>query len=358
MIGIAAALVLIAGPLLLGLTGPIRPRGARTGMPDPARPWSWELTIASALLYVLAFNLTFFIQELFLVLPKALTPGLRPTLFHNNHGWEGDNPLASLFQGTGALGILVSGAACSLLLRRGAGRTTDARLFLIWMAYCGFFMALPQVVMGALSSGSDVGMAMDYLRLGATAKTMAALAALATIPPTALWLTRHLLSLASDPAQIDSARARTRFVFQVATLPALIAFPLILPFRVPRETIEVVIVPAVVTVVGIVWIQAGAWRAGGAKAGGGSGVGSIAYPLGAVVLLLLAFQLLLRPGIRFYLETPASPASRGEPPGAQAARAGARGSAGAVTRVGTLRARRPGCCPGPAGGRERDKQRA
>jgi hypothetical protein len=55
------------------------------------------------LLYTLAFNLTFFIQELFLVVPKALTPGLRPTLFHNNHLWQGEHPLASLFQGTGAL---------------------------------------------------------------------------------------------------------------------------------------------------------------------------------------------------------------------------------------------------------------
>ena len=66
---------------------------------------TWRLPIASALLYTLAYNLTFFIQELFLVVPKALTPGLRPTLFHNNHTWQGDHPLASLFQGTGALAI-------------------------------------------------------------------------------------------------------------------------------------------------------------------------------------------------------------------------------------------------------------
>jgi len=38
--------------------------------------WNWKLTSASALIYTLAFNLIFFIQELFLVLPKAFTPGL------------------------------------------------------------------------------------------------------------------------------------------------------------------------------------------------------------------------------------------------------------------------------------------
>ena len=57
------------------------------------------------------------------MLPKALTPGVRPTLFHNNHGWEGENPLTSLFQGTGALAILLSGVVCALLLQRRSPRS-------------------------------------------------------------------------------------------------------------------------------------------------------------------------------------------------------------------------------------------
>lgn len=50
-----------------------------------------------------------------------------------------------------------------------------------------------------------------------------------------------------------------RFVFNIATLPALAAILLIIPFRVPRNWIEVVAVPAVVTLIGIAWIQAGTW---------------------------------------------------------------------------------------------------
>jgi hypothetical protein len=301
LIGIAVALALIAGPLLLGLAGWIRPRGApAVAIPDSATRWNWKLTIVSGLLYVLAFNLTFFIQELFLVLPKALTPGLRPTLFHNNHSWEGEHPLASLFQGTGALAIFLTGVACALLLRRGVGRSAAARLFLIWMAYNGFLQALPQVVIGAVNPQNDVGMAMDYLRLSAPAKTAAALAALAGIPPIALWLTRAVLSLADEPARIASARARARFIFQVATLPALLAIPLILPFRVPRESMEVVMPPVVVTVIGIAWMQAGARRITGVETGGNSGVSSVAVPLGAVLALLFVFQVLLRPGVPFF----------------------------------------------------------
>jgi hypothetical protein len=300
LIGIAIVLILIAGPLLLGL-GLIRVRQAPAeAVAEPGMPWNWKLAINSALLYALAFNLTFFIQELFLVLPKALAPGLRPTLFHNDHTWQGENPLASLFQGTGALTILLTGVACALLLRRGLGRSSTLRLFLIWMTYNGFLQSLPQVIIGAMNPRGDVGMAMDYLGLSATAKTAAALVALAAIPPVTLWLRRPLLSLAANPACIASARARARFIFEVATLPALTAILLIIPFRVPREWIEVVMVPVVVTVIGIAWLQAGAWRVSGVRTGDSSRAGPIIYPLGALLVLLLVFQLLLRPGVRFY----------------------------------------------------------
>jgi hypothetical protein len=301
IVGIAVALALVAGPLLLGLTGWIRARRASAdALPNSATLLSWKLTIVSGLLYVLSFNLAFFIQELFLVLPKALTPGLHPTLFHNNHRWEGEHPLASLFQGTGALAIFVSGLLCTLILRRSHARSATVRLFLIWMAYHGFFQALPQVVIGSINPRNDVGMAMDYLRLDATVRTAAALGALTAIPPIALWLTRAVLSLADDTVQIASARARTRFIFDIATLPALIAIPLIIPFRIPRELIEVVMPPVVVTLVGIAWMQAGAWRVTGVKAGGSSGVSSVAFPLGAVLILLVVFQAVLRPGVPFF----------------------------------------------------------
>jgi hypothetical protein len=93
---------------------------------------------------------------------------------------------------------------------------------------------------------------------------------------------------------------RTHFVFHVATLPALMAILLIIPLRVPREWVEVVMVPLVVTVIGVAWLQAGAWKVSGVRVVGGPGVRSIAYPLGALLILFLVFQLLLRPGIPFY----------------------------------------------------------
>lgn len=293
----AIAVLLVLAPLALGIAGWRRAR--RESRARPAMRAGWRLPVASMLLYVLAFNLVFFLQELFLVLPKALTPGLQATLYHNNHAWTGDNPLAALFQGTGVAATLLAGLGCLAWLRSSrAPRAPAARLFVAWMAYCGCMMALPQVVAGALLPGSDVGMAMGYLQLGPVAKTAAALVALAAIAMVALALRRPLLEVAGETACIDGAAARTRFAFRIATLPALAAIVPILPFRVPRDPIEVVVVPLVVSCVGIAWIQAGAWRVGDAKASGAR-IGAIGWIAAAVVALLLVFQLVLRPGITF-----------------------------------------------------------
>ncbi|HTB89454.1 MAG TPA: hypothetical protein VK743_15940 [Steroidobacteraceae bacterium] len=299
LIAFGTLLALVLGPLWLGVGG-FKASRRFAAVPDRTPTWDWRLAITSALLYALTFNLIFFIQELFLVLPKAFIPGLHPTLFHNNHRWEGENPLANLVQGTGALAIFVTGVTCAFLLKYRVGRSSSVRLFLIWMAYNGFLQSLPQVVIGSIEPENDVGMAMDYLHLGAPAKTVAALLALTAIPAVALWLRRPLLGVAGDSVLIANGRARTRFVFNVATLPALAAILLIIPFRVPRNWVEVAAVPVVVTLIGIGWIQAGAWAVDGVKASGVLKSNSMAYAFSVLLILLLVFQFILRPGIRFY----------------------------------------------------------
>lgn len=297
MIAIAIGLVLLAGPVLLGLAG--WQQGRREAAVPAHAPWDWTFVIVSALLYTLAFNLTFFVQELFLVLPKAFTPGLQPTLFHNNHHWAGVHPLAALFQGTGACATALVGVACLVVVRHARPRSVQVRLFLVWMAYCGLLMALPQVVIGALSTASDVGMAMEYLHMPAQAKLVAALLALATIPLVALRLLRPVLELAREQEEIASAGARSRFVLQAVVVPVLIGTALVIPFRVPREALEVVLLPVLVGVIGSLWMIAGAWRVRDARASGTRFV-SFVLPLLAAIALLLVFQLLLRPGIAFY----------------------------------------------------------
>ena len=297
MLLIITALILLAGPALLALAGRFASSSNAT-IAAPSR-WHWTTVGVSALLYTLAFNLTFFVQEVFLVVPKALTPGLQPTLYHNNHLWNGSHPLASLFQGTGALATAIIGLACLLAVRAGRPRAGTGRLFVIWMAYCGLLMALPQVVIGALSTGSDVGMAMVYFGLSQTAKNVAALVALLAIVLVSLALLRPTLELAEDPAAVATPAARTRFVLQTIALPMLIGTALVIPFRVPREMLEVVLLPLIVGVPGALWMLAGAWRVRDARAMGVP-MRAIVSALLAAIALLLVFQLVLRPGVAFY----------------------------------------------------------
>lgn len=290
------ALAAFGLPLVFGLAGLIG-RGPAASGPRPR--WDLRLSLVSGLLYVLAFNLVFIVQELFLVLPKAMTPGLHPVLFHNNHRWSGHNPLESLFQGTGALAILLIGLAALAWLKFRPPRDVNLRLFVIWLAFQGVFQSLPQVVVGAALAENDVGMAMDYFHLDSHAMVHAALLALFVMAAVGIFLSRRFLQLAGEAASIETRGRRTAFVFQAATLPALAGVALLLPFRVPGSLDQVVIWPALVALIGIAWVQAFAWRASGARPEPTTGAPSIRAPLAALALVLAVFQLVLRRGIAF-----------------------------------------------------------
>ncbi len=267
---------------------------------DGPRPdYDWSRRVQSILLCTIAFNLTFLIQEFFLVLPKAFVPGVIPTLYHNDHRWEGTAPIVELFQGTGALAILINGVFCKLLFDRLAFRSDTLKLFTLWMAFEGLFQSLPQFILGAITRSSDVGRAYNYLRLGAAGSTALALIAIAALPLAGLWIGRAFLAFADSEQAVIGWRARTRLLWQVASLPALAAIPLIVPFRVPREPIEVVVLPLIVAVIGAGWVHASAWRPGERLARPAEGRGSVVKTAAVVLLLLLFFHLVLRPGVHF-----------------------------------------------------------
>ena len=240
---------------------------------------------------VLAFNLVFFLQEVFLVLPKAMVTGLNPTLFHNNHNWSGSDPIAELLQGSGALAILVTALASLALLRRAGGGAT-ARLFLVWIAFSGFYQALPQVVIGALVPMNDVGRAMTWAGLGGVGKGVAAGIALILMLLAGRVLARLFLGFAPHGKPGGT-------IFLLATLPALLAIPLILPFRAPGSLDQVVLVPVIMQCAGALFVQLGAI---GARPGPAPQVplSSPLWIVAALALVLGGFHLVLRPGIAFY----------------------------------------------------------
>lgn len=254
----------------------------------------WRPFFHSLLSYVLAFNLTFFIQELFLVLPKALVPGLTATLYHNNHDWVGDAPIAELFQGTGALAILVSGLIFAAIV----SKQDRPALLPLWMAFHGLFQSLPQFIVGAIVPENDMGRAYDYLGIGPVGESALALLALAAMPVAGLWLGGQFLRTAWDGAPVANQRTRFGYLLRMAGLPAMVVIPIIILFRVPRELIEVLAAPVLVPLFGYGWTQLAAFRSGNVK-GQGEPPNALARLALATAALLAFFQLVLRPGITF-----------------------------------------------------------
>jgi hypothetical protein len=286
------AIVLLALPFILGTMSWITSRRDERGptLPSP-------FLVVSLLTYVLAFNLTFFIQELFLVLPKAIA-GLQPILYHNNHDWMVDAPIADLLQGTGSWAILLVGLVCAILAARGTGRTEASRLIIFWMAFNGLFQGLPQWAFAPMAPTSDTGRALSYLDPGAVGGTLIGLAAVAAMIGAGILLTKALLQMAPHDA-VKTGRGRLMFVAKAAFAPALMAVPILILFRIPREWNEVVAPTIALPLFGLIWFWASAAGVDVA-ARPASPSANVTLLAGANIALLIVFQLVLRPGVRFY----------------------------------------------------------
>jgi len=266
-------------PLLVGL---VRARHGSGAFPD--FPFA-----VNAVFCALAFNLTFFWQELWLVLPKALVPGLHPILFHNNHEWTGIAPVAELLQGTGAIATLVSGLAFTALLSRARSSSGTWQLFYFWMAFQGLFQSLTQLAIGTILPGNDVGRALAYLGVGPAGHW-----ALLSFAVVALLLTGTGLARLF-PINHDGSRAPA-----IALLAAaLLSVVLIVPFRLPRDPVEVVLIPLVVNITGIGWLTVGLAAKRPSSPTSMLQRPSLMGPTCALVIVLIVFQFVLRPGLRF-----------------------------------------------------------
>src|SRR5690348_9129899 len=260
--------------------------------------WDGRFIAASALFAVLGFNLVFFVQELLLTLPKAFVPGVHVKLYHNNHNWTGDAPILPLLQGTGGVADLAMGLIFAGLLRASASRSMTTRLFLFWMAFQGLYQGLSQIVAGALLPGNDMGMAFGYLNLSVTVKHVLLALGLILSVLAGFWLSRAAVRLLATTAETLTMGAKLGFLFRTVMVPALVAGPILIPFRMPRDSIEVVIFPTVLMLYGALWVLIGAGLSPTAARPARPSA-SLVVPLTCLIAVLLVFQLILRPGVAF-----------------------------------------------------------
>jgi hypothetical protein len=288
-------LSLLVVPVIWGLYGYVTTR-KDTKQTIENTGSSWPLIINSAVLYALAFNLIFFIQELFLALGKRWL-GLKAVLYHNNHNWEGSHPMDALAQGYGATAIFITGVICLLIARRIRLSTHWLQLFFLWMAFQGLAQSLPQFITAAMAPDTDTGQAYTYLGITDKVGLLISIAGIILMLLTGMAYSKYLLQLAPSNNHSADAYRRFNYLFRIAVAASVIGIMLIIPFRImPWDR---ALAPVMVTLISIPMVFANAWNVKKVQTINSDVNRKIfIWPVIFLIILLLIFQLILAKGVK------------------------------------------------------------
>lgn len=282
-------------PIIWGLYGFFKTRGESKNILTAHQKSAGALIINSAVLYALAFNIIFFIQELFLALGKSWL-GLEATLYHNNHNWKGSHPMESLAQGYGAAAIFVTGFICLFLANRTKQSAHWIHVFLLWLAFQGLAQSIPQFITGKIAPDTDTGQAFTYLGIGEGLGIFISIAGIAVMLYLGVLFSKYLLRLSPSVDRISTAPGRFSYLFRIALLASLAGIILIIPFRIMPWNRA--LAPVMVTLISIPMVFAHGWKAKVTRIINSDVNNKIhLVPIVLLLLLLLIFQFILAPGI-------------------------------------------------------------
>jgi hypothetical protein len=288
---------MMGGPVVLALVGYFRGKKIPLTVQTIQDLKPWKLILNSAILYALAYNLVFFVQELFLALGKHRI-GLRAFLYHNNHGWEGSDPRTTLLQGAGALAILIAGIFLLAVLLRIRHSNSWLKLFILWLAHHGLIQSLPQLSSAPLARDTDVGQALTYFQMGISIDFTLAYLSIFLIIGLGYLFSYLFLEFAPPGYAISHPFTRFKYILKIVVLPAVIGTIFIFPFRIPP--LERYLDAVMLLVVCIPSIFAFSWLIHPKnKIGNEVNHQFLSTPIILLMILLAFFQLVLRPGITF-----------------------------------------------------------
>lgn len=286
--------LLLVVPIAWGIRNVLKYKGIKAPTPKS----NIITTLNSAVLYAIAFNLIFFLQELFLVLGKKAL-GLEAHLFHNNHTWVGEHPTTPLMQGSGASAIFIIGLISLLVFQFIPNAKSMWKLFVLWLAFHGLIQSIPQVTIGFLDPGTDVGEALvKYLQLSQPVLIILALSSIAAIALLSIWFSKPLLEFAPIDLDLSNPKVKLRYIRAIAVGAGLIGSILIVPFRI--LPMSQAITPFVVLTFSIPWVWSAAVVSKPANLNS-TGINQKIYwiPIVFLILLLILFRVVLAPGLRF-----------------------------------------------------------
>ena len=284
--------ILFLGPIIWGWRNWVTYKGPSAGK-DIA---NYTAMINSAVLYALAFNLIFFLQELFLVLGKKAL-GLEAFLYHNNHNWVGEHPMTLLMQGSGALAIFLIGLICLAIFRFILNSKSIWKLFVLWLAFHGLIQSIPQVMVAYLDPSTDVGEALvGYLNLSQPFLIILAITSITATVMICIWFSRQLLEFVSKDVDLNNPKVKFKYIRFIAVGAAIMGSILVVPFRIPP--IGQAIAPFFILVFSIPWIwSAAAMSKPSIRTSNRINEKIYWSPIVLLILLLIFFRMVLAPGV-------------------------------------------------------------
>lgn len=223
--------------------------------------------------------------------------GLKATLYHNNHNWEGSHPMESLAQGYGAAAIFVTGLICLFLANRTKQSAHWIHVFLIWLAFQGLVQSIPQFITGRIAPDTDTGQAFTYLGIGEGLGIVISIAGIAAMLYLGILFSKYLLKLSPSSNMISTASGRFGYLFRIALLASLVGIILIIPFRIMPWNRA--LAPVMVTLISIPMVFAHGWKAKVTHTINSKINNKISMmPIVLLLILLVIFQFILAPGIR------------------------------------------------------------
>jgi hypothetical protein len=288
-------LTLLMLPFVWGLYGYITTRKLAKPVTSSPNVSAAPVVINSAVLYALAFNIIFFIQELFLALGKKWL-GLKAYLYHNNHNWEGQHSMDQLAQGLGAAAIFICAVICLFIARRIRLSTHWLQLFFLWMAFQGFAQSLPQFMTASSAPDTDTGQAFSYLAISNSVGLAICVASIILMLLTGIAFSQYLLQLAPAANNTDHPSGRFTYLFRIAVAAAIIGIVFIIPFRIMPWSRAAA--PIFVTLLSVPMVWAHAWKIKDVVPINSNVNKKIfAWPIILLITLLLIFQLILAKGV-------------------------------------------------------------
>lgn len=285
-------LALLIIPIIWGLYGFIR--SGKDTKPRINYP-GFSLIVNSAVLYALAFNIVFFIQELFLALGKRWL-GLRAVLYHNNHNWYGEHPMDDLAQGYGAVAIFITGIICLAIARKMKTSTHWIQLFFLWLSFQGFAQSIPQFITAFMAPDTDTGQAFNYIGLSQTAGWLIAIISMIAMLFICSMFSKFLLQLAPSGKITENTRSRFGYLFRIALVASIIGVMLIIPFRIMPWGRAMA--PLFATLLSVPMVYAHAWKLRPfTPINSDINKNVFLIPIAMLIVLLLIFQLILAKGV-------------------------------------------------------------